>query len=147
MVARRKRQDASVDDSAEILSYRGAVLGSLAGIAIMGVWLWCSGIPAWIAPLFVFSALVILVGLARIVAEAGLPTVVPAMVPPGFVISAVGVPALGVKGVIATGYTLIWIDAVQNTMLDTALEISATAIELMPTRPMPQEYPASRMGV
>ena len=102
-------RDASVDDSPEIMSYRSAILGTLVGTVVMGVWLWKSGIPAWIAPLFVFATLVILVGLTRVVAESGLPTISPAMVPAGFVVSAVGVPALGTVGMIATGYTLIWI--------------------------------------
>ena len=74
----------------------------------MTIWLWATGIPAWIAPVFVVVAMVILVGLGRVVAESGLPTVVPALLPSGFVVSTIGVPALGVKGMIATGYTMIW---------------------------------------
>lgn len=97
-----------VDDSDEILSYRGAVTGLVVGIGFMGFWLWQSGIPAQIVPLFIFSALIILIGLARIVAEAGLPTITPEMIPAGFVVSAVGVPALGMQGMVATGYTLAW---------------------------------------
>jgi len=102
-------RDAAIDDRAEIMSYRSALLGVLAGTAAMTVWLWQTGIPAWIAPLFVFAALIILVGLTRVIAEAGLPTISPAMVPAGFVVSSVGVSALGPAGMIATGYTLIWI--------------------------------------
>ena len=97
-----------VDDSDEILSYRGAVFGLIAGVVFMGYWLWRSGIPAEIVPLFIISALIILIGLARIIAEAGLPTVTPEMIPAGFVVSGVGVPALGMQGMIATGYTLAW---------------------------------------
>ena len=67
-----------------------------------------TGIPAWIVPLFIFAALIIWIGLARAVAEAGIPTITPAIVPAGFVISTVGVPALGVQGMIATGMTLTW---------------------------------------
>ena len=36
--------------------------------------------------------------------------------------------------------------APQNTTCDTALEISATAMDVMPIRPTPHEYPASTMG-
>ena len=100
--------DAPLDDSGEVMSYRNAACGSVLGVAVMWVWLWKSGIPAWIAPFFILSALVIFMGLARVVAEAGLPTVTPEMVPAGFVVSGFGVPALGVKGMIATGYTLAW---------------------------------------
>ena len=97
-----------VDDSKEILSYRSAVLGLVGGVLFMGYWLWRTGIPAHIVPLFILSALIILIGLARIIAEAGLPTITPEMIPAGFVVSGVGVPALGMQGMIATGYTLAW---------------------------------------
>ena len=98
----------SIDDSGEIMSFRGALLGFLVGAVGMGVWLWQAGVPGWIAPLFVFAALVIFTGLTRAVVEGGLPTISPAMVPAGFVVSAVGVPALGAAGMLATGHTLIW---------------------------------------
>lgn len=97
-----------VDDSDEIMSYRSALLGFVAGTTTMVVWLWQSGIPAWIAVLLVLAALIIFLGLTRAVVEAGIPTISPAIVPSGFVVSAVGVPALGMKGMIATAYTLIW---------------------------------------
>ena len=100
---------ASADDADEIMSYRSALLGLLVGTVGMTLWLWQSGIPAWIAPLFVFAALVIFIGLTRAIVEAGIPTLSPAMVPLGFVVSAVGVPALGVKGMVASAYTLIWV--------------------------------------
>ena len=100
---------ASVDDADEIMSYRSALLGLLIGTAGMTLWLWQSGIPAWIAPLFVFAALVIFIGLTRAIVEAGIPTLSPAMVPLGFVVSGVGVPALGAKGMVASAYTLIWV--------------------------------------
>ena len=107
----RKALDSSapVDDSDEIMSYRWAVLGATGGALGMSIWLWQSGIPAPIAPLFVAAALILLVGLARIMAEAGLPTVTPAIIPAGFVVSGVGVPALGAKGMVATGLTLVWV--------------------------------------
>lgn len=98
---------ADADDD-EIVSYRGAVLGLVGGTGGMGLWLWLSGFPGWIAPLVVVVALVILLGLTRAVAEAGLPTVTPTSGPSGFLISCIGVPALGTTGMIATGYTLVW---------------------------------------
>jgi hypothetical protein len=100
--------DPSIDDSDEIMPYRSAVIGCSCGVVGMSVWLWQAGVPGWIAPLFVFAALVIFTGLTRAIAEGGLPTISPAMVPAGFVITSVGVPALGTAGLIATGHTLIW---------------------------------------
>ena len=97
-----------VDDSAEILSYRAALLGLAAGVAIMSLWLWRSGLPPLVVPLVVACALVLFIGLARVIAEAGLPTVTPAMIPAGFVLSGVGAPALGPTGLVALGYSYIW---------------------------------------
>ena len=101
-------RDAPAADTGEIMSCRTAVCSFLIGVSVMGFWLWKSGIPAWIVPLVIFAALVIFIGLARVVSEAGLPTVTPEMVPAGFAVSGVGIPALGAKGMIATGYTLVW---------------------------------------
>lgn len=101
-------KDATVDDSGEIMSYRTAVCSFCVGVALMGFWLWKTGIPAWIVPFFIFAALVIFIGLARVISEAGLPTVTPEMVPAGFVVSGVGVHSLGMPGMVATGYTLAW---------------------------------------
>ena len=90
-------------------SYRFYVSGLFVGATTMILWLWQSGLPLWIAAFVVFSALCILVALARIVAEVGTPTITPSMVPGGFTVSAVGVPALGAKGMVALGYTFVWI--------------------------------------
>ena len=101
-------KDAPVDDSREIMSYRAAVLCFLGGATFVFLWLWHSGIPAWIVPVFIFATLVIMIGLARVIAETGLPTITPAMTPASFVLSGVGATALGIKGVVAAGYTLVW---------------------------------------
>ena len=101
-------KDAPVDDSREIMSYRAAVLCFLGGVIFVFFWLWQSGIPAWIVPVFIFATLVIMIGLARVIAETGLPTITPAMSPASFVMSGVGATALGIKGVVAAGYTLVW---------------------------------------
>jgi hypothetical protein len=93
----------------EMASYRFCVGGLLLGASCMVWWLWRSGLPLWIAALVVVAALCILVALARIVAEAGTPTITPGMIPAGFTVSAVGVPALGAKGMVALGYTCVWI--------------------------------------
>ena len=100
--------DAPVDDSREIMSYRTAVLCFLGGAAVVFVWLWQSGFPAWAAPVFIFAILVIMIGLARVIAETGIPTVTPSMGPATFVMSSIGATALGMQGVVAAGYTLVW---------------------------------------
>ena len=100
--------ETGLDDGDEIMSYRGALAGLLLGTVVMWLWLWQSGIPFWLAPVFIGSALTILTGLARIISETGLPIIKATMIPAGFVVSSVGVPALGMKGMVATGYTMVW---------------------------------------
>ena len=55
-------RDAQVEDGDEIMSYRAAVCGAACGIAGMWLWLWQTGIPAWIVPVFLFAGLVIFIG-------------------------------------------------------------------------------------
>ena len=75
---------------------------------LMCVMVWLTGIPAWIAPLVVISALIIWLCMTRLMAQAGLATIVPAIIPLGFVVSTVGTSSLGTVGLIAIGLTLIW---------------------------------------
>ena len=96
-------------DDGEMASYRFCVVGLVVGAGGMVLWLWRSGLPGWIAGLVVVVALGLLVALARIVAEAGTPTLTPGMVPAGFMVGAVGVPVLGAPGVVALSYTLVWV--------------------------------------
>ena len=74
----------------------------------MGLWLWRAGIPTWVIPLLFFGAFAIFIGLARTVAEAGMATVTPAMVPAGFIVSGVGSSALGQTGMITLGFSFVW---------------------------------------
>ncbi|MDA1191945.1 MAG: hypothetical protein O3A46_09720, partial [Candidatus Poribacteria bacterium] len=75
---------------------------------VLCVMVWMTGVPAWVTPLVIGSALVIWLSLTRLMAQAGIATMVPAIVPLGFVTSAVGAPALGTAGLIGMGLTLVW---------------------------------------
>ncbi len=80
----------------------------LASAFLMCVMVWLTGVPAWVAPIVIASTLVIWLSMTRLMAQAGLATIVPAIIPLGFVVSAIGVPKLGTVGLIAMGLTLIW---------------------------------------
>lgn len=67
-----------------------------------------TGVPLWITPLVVGSALVIWLSLTRLMAQAGTATIVPAIIPLGFVFSTVGTPNLGAAGLVGLGLTFIW---------------------------------------
>ena len=92
----------------EMVSYRRAALGVALGWGVMIGWLWQSGVPLWVAPVVVVTAFAIFVGLTRAIVDGGLATIVPAMIPLGFVLSAFGTETLGVAGVVAMGFTLVW---------------------------------------
>ena len=53
------RGDETVDDSGEIMSYRSAVLTLAGSLLFMGIWLWRSGLPGWIAEVYLALAFVL----------------------------------------------------------------------------------------
>ena len=102
------KNDPNVDDSDEILSYRSAFFGMVAGLLFMTFWLWASGIPLWIVPVFLFGAFVVYTAMTRVVAEGGMPDMRPPMLGADFVITGLGTSVLGPKGLVALGHTLTW---------------------------------------
>ena len=80
----------------------------LSSTFLMCVMVWLTGVPAWVAPLVVGSALVVWLSMTRLMAQAGMATIIPAIIPLGFVVSTVGTSSLGTVGLIAMGLTLIW---------------------------------------
>jgi hypothetical protein len=100
--------DDSVDDSDEVLSYRTAVFGMFAGLAVVSVWLWQSGMPAWIVPIFLFAVLVVFVTLTRAVVEGGVAVIRAPLMPADFVISGLGTSLIGSFGIAAMGLTYVW---------------------------------------
>ena len=61
--------DEAIDDRDEILSYRTAVWGLLVGLLIISAWLWKSGLPLWVVPVFLFAVFVVFMALTRAVVE------------------------------------------------------------------------------
>jgi hypothetical protein len=100
--------DSAVDDSDEVLSYRTAVFGMLGGLLVVSLWLWQSGMPLWIVPIFLFAVLVIFVTLTRAVVEGGVAVIRAPLMPADFVISGFGTQALGAFGIASMGLTWVW---------------------------------------
>ena len=69
MLRKALKGDDRIDDSGEMLSYRAAVLTWLAGVAVMTIWLWQSGLPVWASFVTLMLAFLIFVGLTRVVVE------------------------------------------------------------------------------
>ena len=106
--AKALRADARIDDSGEVLSYRSAVLGLVAGLAVMALWLWKSGIPLWIVLVFLFGAAIVLMALTRAVVEGGISVLRTPITPADFTISGLGTAALGASGLIGVAFTYVW---------------------------------------
>ncbi len=102
------RGDPDVDDSGEVLSYRTAVLGLLIGLFLMSIWLWKSGFPLWIVPIFLFAVFVVFTALTRAVIEGGASILRTPITPSDFVVSGMGSSVLGSSGLVALAFTYVW---------------------------------------
>ena len=107
-VARKAVGNPEIDDSDEILSYRAAVILLFLSLTFMGLWLWQSGLPGWLAVVYLFFAFVLFVGITRVVAEGGLAHVFAPMIASDFVAAGFGTQALGSTGIVAMAFTYIW---------------------------------------
>ena len=97
-----------IDDSEELLGYRAATLGFAGSLLVVCAWLWRSGVPLPVVPVLVGISLVFWILVARAAATAGIATVRSPIVPAYFIVSALGAPLLGAKGLVALNFTFIW---------------------------------------
>ena len=123
----RPRDD---DPTREMIGYRWAVLGLACGWGIMTGWLWRAGLPWWIAPLVVAAAFVIFISMTRAIVEGGVATIVPAMIPCGFTLSAFGTDALGIPGLVAMGFSLVWCGDLLTFMMAPTAHAARVASDL-----------------
>ncbi|MFP4058475.1 MAG: DUF6785 family protein [Candidatus Brocadiia bacterium] len=100
--------DPEVDDSGELLSYRGALLGLVLGLVYIVAWMTQSGMAPGHACLFVLAALVAFLGLTKIICEAGLAYARTPVTPSAFTHSVLGPAGLGPASVVNLGMALCW---------------------------------------
>ena len=109
--------DEEVDDSGEMLSYRQALFGLLAALALVVVCLCMMGLTLPTALLFIFGAMMLFIGLTRVVAEGGIPAMRPPIMTSSFVISGAGASALGASGLVALGFSYGWHSEVRSFVM------------------------------
>jgi hypothetical protein len=97
-----------VDDSDEIMSYRSAVIGVAGGMMVMTGWLWLMGTKFWVSLVFVVLALLIFVGITRILAEAGLAAVRAPMIAPDLTMMGLGSQLVGTSGALNLSLAYLW---------------------------------------
>ena len=108
VVMKAWRPSEGIDDSEELMSYRVAFFGMIISGLFVCFWLWRSGIPLAVVPVFFGICLIYYIFITRVVAASGVPTARPPLVAPYFVISGLGTSILGAKGMVAMGFTMVW---------------------------------------
>jgi len=100
--------DPQVDDSDEILPYRVAVFGMMGGMLFTGIWMWRSGLPPLLIPMFLFGLFVLYLAITRALTEGALAAMMPPLTPLDFVVSGVGTSAVSPAGMGAFALTWVW---------------------------------------
>ena len=95
------RNDPSIDDSDELLSYRTATFGFLGSLVFCIGWLSMAGMDLWVLVVYLPLAFLTFLGLSRVVAELGLVYVYYRVQPNDFVIRMFGGKMLGQASVVA----------------------------------------------
>lgn len=99
---------APIDDRVEMMSYRGAALTWAVSMLVITIWLVASGMAPWVAIALLLTAILIFIGLTRVVVESGVATAVGPMIANSVIVSAVGSSVLGPAGMIGMAYTYVW---------------------------------------
>jgi len=109
-----------VDDSAELFSYRTAVFGGIVGFFLALAWLMMAGLNLPTAAVFLFSALFIFVGLARIVSQTGLAYGRAAVAAPILTVNALGTSMVGPAGLATLGLNFAWAADIRTFVMASA---------------------------
>ncbi|MCZ6635556.1 MAG: hypothetical protein O7G87_19315 [bacterium] len=111
------RGDPEVDDSDELISYRGAVFGLLLGLLYLGGWLYASGMAAWVVLVFLVGMMVVYIGITRIIAETGVITIRAVMVPQTFIMFTWGTVQLTGPTLTSLCMTFGWHGDMKTTLM------------------------------
>jgi hypothetical protein len=121
------------DDSDEIMSYRWATICAFGGMATMCFWLFIMGTPFWVALVFIVFAVLIFIGISRIVVEAGLAAVRSPMTAPDLVMQGFGSGLVGGGGVLNLSLAYIWAADVRVFVMATCANALKMIEELDPS--------------
>jgi hypothetical protein len=112
--------DLPIDDSRELLSYRGSVLGLLLGIAYMLAWLNEAGMELWVAVSFLFFVLVAYLGITRLVVQTGVYYLTTPIVSQAMTMMTFGTSAISPPGMAALGLSYCFFGDVQSIFMTSA---------------------------
>jgi len=109
----------TLDDGKEMVSYRTAVCGFVAGMLYILAWLWKSGMDLHITLLFVFGMLVAYYGITRLVIQAGVYFLTPPVGTQAFALAITGT-SIGGHNLVALGISYTWFGDVQSLFMPAA---------------------------
>lgn len=125
-------------DPREILAPRTAFFGFFLGFAFLVAWLTLTGLDLYVALLLVLGALVVFIGLSRIVCEAGLPGCQTPMTPQAFIARGIGPELLGLKNLTSLGFSAVWMGETAANMMNAVIHsLKLSSSDERPSRILP----------
>jgi hypothetical protein len=112
--------DLPIDDSRELMSYRGAVCGMLIGIAYMLAWLHRAGMEPTVAIFFLGGVLIAYLGITRLVVQAGVFYMTTPIVSQAMTMMTFGTGAISHSGLAALGLCYSFFGDVQSIFMTSA---------------------------
>jgi len=100
--------DNRIDDSDELMSYRGALGGLVFFTALCLFWLSAAGMNFATAIVFFLTAIIIFIGLARIVSQTGLAYGRAPVAAPMFTVNSLGTGVIGPSGLTTLSLSFAW---------------------------------------
>ena len=110
-------RDDSIDDSDEIVSYRTAVFGIIACSAYLVVWHLATGMAFKYIPIFLFGALVMYLGITRVIAETGLISIRAPLMPQPFAMFVMGSDVLSQQTQVSIALSYSWCSDTKTTIM------------------------------
>lgn len=102
------KNETNIDDSEELISYRTAVGGLILGSIILIIWLVSSGMNVFVSISFLIFAFIFWIGLTRVIAEAGIATMISPSIASSQVVSGFGSANIGNQGLTGLGLTYVY---------------------------------------
>jgi hypothetical protein len=122
-----------IDDSAEIVSYRVAVVGLLVCSLYLLGWHLRTGMGLPFTLMFLFGALVMLLGVTRVIAEAGLVSLRAPLTPQPFGMMFLGTDGLSQRTLVSIALSYTWFADLKTTIMP-ALAHSTRLFDTIPGR-------------
>jgi len=110
-----------VDDSGEIMSYRTAVFGTIAGVVFICGWYHAAGMSWLAAPIFLGVAYLIFFGITRVIAVGGIGFTSAPMLPQVFMVYGTGPDILGPKGMVQMAFQFSWAAEYRTSVMTSSI--------------------------